>query len=222
MQIDPLPCGLGIGFLIGTDQGLYLVDSGSPGQQNRILSKMRELGRTDLKLIWITHAHYDHYGSAAALRELTGAPVGVHPADAESMSAGRSPLGSWHGYGWIYPLAQKLAMRMRPLTPVQPDFTLDDGETLERFGLNASILHTPGHTPGHTCLLLEDGTVFAADLIGAFPKPRLQGLLAIDWNQLPTSLARLQAAHPQWIYTGHAQHRLPGKILERWKTTAGE
>ena len=74
---------------------------------------------------------------------------------------------------------------------------------------------TPGHTPGHTCLLLEDGTAFAADLIGSFPRPRLQSLLATDWGQLHASLARLQAAQPRWIYTGHARQRMPGMLLNQ-------
>jgi hydroxyacylglutathione hydrolase len=217
MRVHPLPCGLGIAFLIETRQGLFLIDSGSPGQQDRVLAKMRELGRMDLKLIWITHAHYDHYGSAAALRDSTGAAIGVHPADAGSMIRGRSPLGSWRSYGFIYPLAQQVANWIAPLPATPPDFTLEGDQTLEPFGLNASILHTPGHTPGHTCLLLEGGILFAADLIASFPRLRLQSLLATDWSQLPDSLARLQAARPEWVYTGHSRHKLPGTRVKKIK-----
>ena len=67
-----------------------------------MLEKMHELGRSDLKLIWITHAHYDHYGSAAALRELTGARIGIHPADAGDLAAGKSRLGTPRKYGFAY------------------------------------------------------------------------------------------------------------------------
>src|SRR5659263_83973 len=72
-----LDCGFGLGFLVEAPGGLFLIDCGSPGQHQKVLEKMHELGRSDLKLIWITHAHYDHYGSAAALRDLTGARIGV-------------------------------------------------------------------------------------------------------------------------------------------------
>lgn len=214
MRIHLIPCGLGVSFLIETDRGLFLIDAGSPGQQDVVLAKMRALGRTDLKLIWVTHAHYDHYGSAAALRQQTGAVIGVHPADAASMAAGQSPLGTSRSYGFIYPLAQRVLNRVRPLPAAPPDFTLEDGQTLHSFGLNASVLHTPGHTPGHTCLLLDEGTAFVADLLGSFPRLRLQGLLAVDWSQLPHSLERLQAAKPQWIYTGHGRRRLPGVLIQ--------
>ncbi len=165
MQIHPIPCGLGIAFLIETPHGLYLVDCGSPGQEAAVYTKMRELGRADLKLIWITHAHYDHYGSAAALRQATGARIGVHSADADTLAAGKSPIGTARGRGLVYVVAQPAAMLLRPLPPAPPDFTLENGETIERFGLDAAVLHTPGHTPGHSCLLLEGGTAFAADLV---------------------------------------------------------
>ncbi len=217
-HVYPISCGLGIAFLIETPHGLYLIDSGSPGQQDRILAKMNALGRRDLKLIWITHAHYDHYGSAAALRALTGALIGVHPADADSMIAGRSPTGSTRSYGFIYPIAQQVVGRIRPLPATPPDFVLDDGETLEQYGFNATVLFTPGHTPGHTCLLLEGGIAFAGDIISRSSGVRQQYLLATNWKQIPDSIARLQAVQPEWIYTGHSKYPISGEALLGIKT----
>jgi glyoxylase-like metal-dependent hydrolase (beta-lactamase superfamily II) len=103
----------------------------------------------------------------------------------------------------------------KPLPAAPPDFTLEDGETLERFGLDATVLHTPGHTPGHTSLVLAGGAAFAADLIGKTPSPRLQTLLATDWEQLPASLAHFQAAQPEWVYTGHSRRPFDGETLQQ-------
>jgi glyoxylase-like metal-dependent hydrolase (beta-lactamase superfamily II) len=213
MQIHPISCGWGIAFLIETTIGLFLIDSGSPDQQDRILNKMKELGRSDLKLIWITHAHYDHYGSASALRKLTGALIGVHEDDAESMTAGLSPLGTTRRYGYIYPPAQKALNFFHPLPAAPPDLVLHDGDTLEWYGLDAQVLHTPGHTPGHTCLKLKEGIVFAGDLLGGFPRPGLQSLLATNWNQLANSLLTLQAARPRKIYLGHSMKPISGDTI---------
>lgn len=215
MRIHPLACGFAYAFLIEAPSGLFLFDSGSPGQQNRVLAKLRKLGRTDLKLIWISHAHYDHYGSAAALRELTGALVGVHPADAEYLATAQSPLGTTRNQGFLFHLLQPLANLIWPLPPTPPDFTLQDGETLERFGLDASVFHTPGHTPGHTCLLLPDRVALAGDLIGRSPCLRPQCLLATDWSQIPGSMRRFKAAQPAWTYTGHTRRPIQGRILQK-------
>jgi hydroxyacylglutathione hydrolase len=213
MHIHPIPCVFGIAFLIESSRGLFLVDSGSPGQEERVINKMHELGRRDLKLIWITHAHYDHYGSAEALRRLTGALIGVHPEDADSMAKGKSPLGTCRGRGNFYPPLQKVFGNIRPLPKTNPDFTLGDGESLVEYGLNASILHTPGHTPGHTCLILQNGVVFSGDLFGNFPRLSLQCLLATDWNQLPDSLARLQSTQASRIYLGHSKRPISRERL---------
>jgi glyoxylase-like metal-dependent hydrolase (beta-lactamase superfamily II) len=180
-----------------------------------MLGKMKELRRTDLKLMWITHAHYDHYGSAAALQKLTRARVGSHPLDSDCLRRGESPLGQARGRGILLKAAQALVMAMRPLPRVEPDFTLDDGDSLAGFGLDARILHTPGHTPGHTCLVLADGTTFAGDLIARRPRTRRQDLLATNWEQMQASLEKLKAARPELVYTGHSSKPIEVEILDR-------
>jgi glyoxylase-like metal-dependent hydrolase (beta-lactamase superfamily II) len=213
MRIHSLFCGLGIAFLVETPGGLFLIDTGSPGCQAQVIRKMKELGRSDLKLIWITHAHYDHYGSAAALRSRTGARIGIHPADSDSMANGKSLLGTVREYGWIYLLFQPILMILQPLPKTPPDFTCEDGETLER--LDARVLHTPGHTPGHSCLLLANKVVFVGDVIASnSPRLKAQNLLATDWQQMPASLKHLQEARPEWVYTGHSRNPLPGSALQ--------
>lgn len=212
-QIHPLQCGWGMAFLIECETGLFLVDSGSPGKHQVILDKMQQLGYQELRLIWITHAHYDHYGNALALKEKTGSLIGVHSSDARDLQSGRSRLGSPRLYGFIYFFAQWFLQKTNPLPPTLPDFTREHLQTLAEFGLDAIVYHTPGHTPGHTCLKLSDGTVFAGDLLGAFPKPGLQRLLATNWSQLPASLETLKAAKPIKIFCGHSPHPLSGEDL---------
>lgn len=214
MRIHILMCGLGLAFLVELPQGLFLIDSGSPGMHGHVLAEMKALKRTDLMLIWITHAHYDHFGSAAALREMTGAQIGVHPADAEYLAQGQSPLGTAHNYGFLFRPAQSVLQRIAPLPHTSVDFTLEDGETFERFGWEATVLHTPGHTPGHTSLLLPGGIALAGDLIAGVPKKRIQYLVATDWSQLPGSLEKLKAARPEWVYSGHSRRPMPGDVFQ--------
>ena len=130
------------------------------------------------------------------------------------MAGGDSPLGSARGYGFVCPPVLSLISRFQPLPAVSPDFTLQDGETLERFGLEASILHTPGHTAGHTCLLLGQDTAIAGDLIGrAFGASR-QRLLAEDWALIPESIDRLKLLDPERVYTGHSPDPITRQALE--------
>ncbi|NMB87592.1 MAG: MBL fold metallo-hydrolase, partial [Chloroflexi bacterium] len=138
-----------------------------------------------------------------------------HPADARALSLGQSPLGTTHRHGFLMRLALPVVGALWPLEATPPDVEIGDGESLERFGLDACVLHTPGHTPGHTCLLLEGGVAFAGDLVARHRGPKLQDLLATDWAQLGPSLARLQAAHPAEVYTGHQSRPIPGPALQQ-------
>lgn len=203
--------------MIELPQGLYLIDSGSPGMHRPVLAKMKALGRRDLQLIWITHAHYDHYGNAAALRERTGAKIGVHPADAQFLAGGQSPLGTARHSGYLFYPGQAVLQWIAPLPRTIPDFVLEDGETFEQFGWDATVLHTPGHTPGHTSLLLSEGIAFAGDLVAGIPKKRIQYQVATDWGQLPYSLEKLKAAQPEWVYSGHCRRPMPGRIFQHIK-----
>lgn len=91
-----LPIRLGAiakAFLIPTREGAILIDSGTPGQSERILQAMAAHGAApeSLRLILITHGHFDHFGSARELRERTGAPVAVHADDAIALRRGENP-----------------------------------------------------------------------------------------------------------------------------------
>src|SRR2546429_7738197 len=67
-------------YLVEADNGLVLVDTGMPGSENRILKAVADLGRepSDVKLILLTHRHWDNIGSAAALKKATSGMIVSH------------------------------------------------------------------------------------------------------------------------------------------------
>lgn len=60
-----------------TSRESIIVDPAAEGE--RILQKVEG---TTVKYILLTHAHTDHVGAVTRVRKATGAPLGVHPADA--------------------------------------------------------------------------------------------------------------------------------------------
>lgn len=203
MKIHTLSLRWSQAYLMETESGLYLIDAGVRGYEKQVLEAMRGLGRSDLRLIFITHAHLDHYGSAAALRNLTGAPIAIHHADGDTMTHAGTPLGNPRGWG-------KLLEKMMPLLQpfLQPPLTradvlLRDGDNLETFGLQARILHTPGHTPGSSCLIVEDKFAFAGDMLSTHGQPHAQRYIAFDWELTSGSLKRLIELGPELTYPGH-------------------
>jgi hydroxyacylglutathione hydrolase len=226
MRVHAVPLGLSQAYLIEGDAGLVLVDAGSPHQERIILRHLRALRSADasppnlnrvpsIHLIFITHAHLDHYGSAAALRRLTGAPVAIHRADAEALAQGETRIGSTRGIGKFMPLLLPLVeLCFRP-EPVTPDLLLEDGDRLDDFGLEARVIHTPGHTLGSSCLVVEGRIGFMGDLLTNNGRPSLQRLFAEDWSLLRQSYARLQGIELETAYPGHGRRPVSGKVLQR-------
>lgn len=137
----------------------YLIDSGVAGSEQIIEDYLRSIGRqlTDLRGIFLTHAHPDHIGGAAILRELTGCRVYA--------SAGERP--------WIEDIDLQFAQRPIPnfytlvSRSVPVDTLLKDGDRVEpEKGLILQAVETPGHSCGQLSYLLpKQRCVFTGDAI---------------------------------------------------------
>jgi glyoxylase-like metal-dependent hydrolase (beta-lactamase superfamily II) len=145
----------------------------------------------------------DHVGSAAALRRITGAPIALHRADVSkaragkhSMPNGRGPTGKVleHTFNGL-----RLKFRFEAF---EPDLFLDEGDTLREFGLNARVVHTPGHTRGSLSLLLPKQVMLVGDaIINQFRVA--MPLYGEDIGLAYESLRKIAALHPRVIYSGH-------------------
>jgi hydroxyacylglutathione hydrolase len=101
--------------------------------------------------IWLTHAHFDHLGAVADLRETHDVPVLLHPADAP-LYEGTAQQAAWFG------------MRVRAPGVVPVD--LHDGERLALGDHVFTVLHTPGHAPGHVAFHdAAAGVLFGGDAL---------------------------------------------------------
>ncbi len=215
MQIHTISMGLSQAYLIEHDCGLMIVDAGLPGSESKVIDLLHKLKRDDLKLIFISHAHLDHYGSAAALRRLTGAKIAIHHADENAMAHGKTILGSVHGRGRLVKSILPLMETYFKPEPTPADILLEDGDILGIDGLEGNVLHTPGHTPGSSCLVIQGGFAFVGDLISSNGKPHVQPYFAQDWSNIPISVKKLQAVKPNWVYPGHGNHPIDEESLQR-------
>jgi hydroxyacylglutathione hydrolase len=214
VEVHTISLGIAQAYLIAGFAGTCLVDAGMARQEKQILKAMQAFGHDDLKLIFITHAHLDHYGSAATLREITGAEIAIHHADADAMARGDTILGECRGRGKIVGPFLPFAEFLLGTDPTPADILLEDGDTLESWGIDARVLHTPGHTAGSSCLLVESRVAFVGDLLSGGIHPHAQRYYADDWSQIPTSIARLREQNPEMVYAGHGSRPVSAEQLK--------
>ncbi|TRO53779.1 MBL fold metallo-hydrolase, partial [Candidatus Bathyarchaeota archaeon] len=93
MQIFQIPLKYLFGvncYLIKTEQGYYLIDTGIPKVRDQLEKAINDAGcgPGDLKLIIITHGHMDHVGNALYLRDKYGAKIAMHRGDAQMAESG--------------------------------------------------------------------------------------------------------------------------------------
>ncbi len=166
-EISLIP-GLVNVYILQTDDGLAILDTGFPGSAKKILAGVHALGRvpTDVRHIILTHCHPDHIGSAAALKRETGATVWAHPIDAPMIETGttmRPPMTPSPGLRNLI-LGKLLAGRVRQVEPTKVDRWLEDGDS-PPFAPDMTTIHVPGHCAGQIALLWRrhGGILFTAD-----------------------------------------------------------
>ncbi|MBR6835142.1 MAG: MBL fold metallo-hydrolase, partial [Oscillospiraceae bacterium] len=107
----------------------FAVDIG--GDSERFLKFLEENGLT-LKMILLTHGHFDHIRGVADVSEKTGAKVYIHSDDAVMLTDPEACLSRFVG-----------GMEFKPVN----DFvTVSDGDVLDFCGTEIKVIHTPGHT----------------------------------------------------------------------------
>jgi len=153
------------------------------------------------------------------LQRATGAAIAIHRLDAPAMGNAASPLGQPRGRGKLAGALMPVIQQWMPTEPARADLLMEDGDDLHAYGLDAYLRYTPGHTPGSSCLVVENRLAFVGDLISANGQPHVQSYFAEDWAQIPRSLARLQAVHPQLVYAGHGITPIDGETLQQLKTS---
>lgn len=164
MEIVPgvhwLKAGYANVYLCVENDGLALVDSGAPRQARKILAYIEQLGYSPshLKQILITHADWDHAGSAADLQMRTGATVVAAPATCSYLQRGRAPKHSPQPLAFLIDLLGRFrAIPLDALSPAPAGSALPILEELH-------VLATAGHTPDHHAFFSPTrGVLFAGD-----------------------------------------------------------
>lgn len=134
-------------YLITTPQGHILINSNLASSAPQIRDSVEKLGFhfSDVKILLISHAHWDHDAGSAEIKKLTGAQYMVMAGDVSVVeSGGKADFQYGNSPGMLY-------------SPAKVDRVLHDGDEVRLGGAVLTAHLTPGHTKGCTTWTLKVG-----------------------------------------------------------------
>jgi len=181
---------------------MVMIDAGTGQSTNLLIDNIHSLGLMPEKLttLVITHAHIDHIGSLAELKQKYNLKMIAHELDADAIQTGKGVGAQYYGVNYV---------------PVNVDIKLSGAENDRKIGSQFfKFLHIPGHTAGSMAVLLETGNkkvLFGQDIHG--PYHRMWGG---DASKARESLKKLIAARADILCEGHFGIIKPAEAVEEF------
>jgi hydroxyacylglutathione hydrolase len=173
-----------------------IIDTGLDAQP---LLKFLEHSKLTPVAIILTHGHIDHIAGIEALRKKFPAiTVYIHKLDAQMLGDAEANLSILTGASF---------------TAGKADHLIDQGDTIDKAGIQLRVIHTPGHTPGGISLYCEkDNIIFVGDTLFAgsvgrtdFPNGNTKQLIEGIKNKL------LTLPEETIVYPGHGPETTIGQ-----------
>ncbi|MFP5236320.1 MAG: subclass B3 metallo-beta-lactamase [Acidobacteriota bacterium] len=146
-------------YLVVTPKGDILINSNLESSPALIRKSVEKLGFkfSDVKILLISHAHFDHAAGSALIKKMTGAKYEVMDADVATVeSGGRDDFAFGHDRTMWFP-------------PTKVDRVLHDGDTVELGGTVLTAHKTAGHTKGAITWTMDEqqgGKVLHVVIVG--------------------------------------------------------
>ncbi len=199
-QVEGVNCNV---YLVEDGDKLILIDTGLPRSDGKIVKYINGLGRkpTEVSTIVLTHFHIDHVGSLKKMKNLTGAKVAVHEADAPYVAKTKDP-----------PRPKNMMIRalnsVMKVAAVEPDIVLKEGDKVGKL----EVIHTPGHSEGSISLLDADRKVmFVGDAV-RFVDGKIVGPpegFTLDMAKANESIKKLASFDFEVMLAGHGATLIP-------------
>lgn len=201
-EVHRIKCGNGNCYIIENGINGILIDTGKREFVDNVLEACK---RYNVKLIVLTHAHFDHAENAARISEALGIPIAMSEKDIGLIDSNTnqklfasSPLGK---------LVLSVSLKdfsKRQMPVFKPDILLGDGDSLSDFGINAQIVALPGHTDGSIGIDVDGRHLIVGDALMNMFYPTVS-MLYRNKDEMLKSAGKISTLGERTIYFGHGK-----------------
>lgn len=196
-------------YVVTDGKAAILVDTASGEKLDMVTA---ECDKYEMKLIFLTHVHFDHAENARILSERYNVPVAVNRADEELFeSFDKQPLKS---YGLVGKVVLGMSLKVLKNTVVnKPDnpIFVEDGDDLSSYGINAKVIAMPGHTNGSVGLDVEETHLLVGDALDNWITPGIAHLY-YDFDAVRKTAEKIRSLGERTVYYRHGKPTANGKF----------
>lgn len=201
-KITRIQCGSVNCFCIEENGSALLIDAAHTQYIDKVIAVCRD---KNIRLIVLTHGHIDHIQNAATLSKMLNAPIAMHKEDyALTQNNMAEPMTANTIIGKIALAAIKNELMHGKAEPFEPDVFLNDSDTLEDYGVRASIIGLPGHTKGSIGILAGDTDLFVGDALMNSIYPA-KSLMFGNYNDMLKSADKISGYKSVTVHFGHGK-----------------
>jgi hydroxyacylglutathione hydrolase len=192
-------------YLVDTDAGFVLIDTGSSNKRAELVEELESAGCQpgDLDLIVLTHGDFDHTGNCAFLRDEFGTRAAMHRDDSGMVERG-DMFSNRESGNPLLRLMVPILFRFAKSDRFKPDLYIEEGDDLSEYGFDARVLHLAGHSRGSIGILTADGDLFCGDLLDNTDQPVLNSIMD-DVATAKASVEKLRGLEIHTVYPGHGR-----------------
>ncbi|MGI5978992.1 MAG: MBL fold metallo-hydrolase [Oscillospiraceae bacterium] len=187
-------------YLLEGENGSILIDTCNYKDGPSLL---RAVTGKNVKLILLTHCHFDHVSSAAYLSKRLNVPIAMSEKDIPLIGHGTdSHLHADTALGKVMVFFSQDVLRKATYSLFEPSVFLTDGMDLSPWGVAAHVVALPGHTPGTVGVLTDDDDFIVGDAMFDMFRPTGSRLYE-DGAEMRRSVQKIRQSGATTIWVGH-------------------
>ena len=201
-------------YLFAIDEGYILIDTGYENGFARFQRNLKKLNiqPSEIKFIFLTHAHDDHAGFLNKVLAITNAKVILHPKAIERLKSGQNSFEGGCSSMLAYIFCKLFALFGKSghkFPPIKDEYLnrliTTDSQEFRNLNLPIQAIETLGHTADHISLL-KDGILFCGDAaMNGFPSIKRNIIWIENLHDYRKSWEKMIAFNPTKIYPSHGK-----------------
>lgn len=201
-EIHRIKCGNGNCYIIENGTNGILVDTGKREFADNVVEQCCAY---NVKLLILTHAHFDHAENAARISDELGIPIAMNGSDAELITSNTAQAMFAKTFlGKIVLSASMKDFSKRTIPNFQPDILLNECDIPREYGIDARIIALPGHTKGSIGVDVDKKHLIVGDALMNMFYPTVS-MLYNDREEMLKSARKISDIGERTIYFGHGK-----------------